>query len=60
MLEKIGHKLNRLNQCARSLRDFSQIKGDTIEINREMVILWLNIIMTFRNQEFGGRCSLSV
>lgn len=60
MLEKIGHKLNRLNQCAISLKDFSKIKGDTTEINREMVILWLNIIMTFRNQEFGEKYSLNV
>lgn len=53
MLEKIGHKLRRLNQCTSSLKDFSEIKGDTLEINREMIILWLNVIMTFRNQEIG-------
>jgi hypothetical protein len=48
MLEKIGHKLRRLT----SVRDHSQIKGVAVEINREMVVLWLNIIMTFRNETF--------
>lgn len=53
MLEQIGHKLKRLHLCSVSLNDYSQIKGDMMEIHREMIMLWLNIIMTFRQQEFG-------
>lgn len=60
MLEKIGHKLKSLNQCVKSLKDFSQTKGDTVEINHEMVILWLNIIMKFKNQEFDGKFSVNL
>ncbi|KAL8896345.1 MAG: hypothetical protein Q9207_007750 [Kuettlingeria erythrocarpa] len=50
MLEQIGHKLRRLNECSSAFSDTSKIKGDTVEINREIVILWLNIIMFFRTQ----------
>jgi hypothetical protein len=59
MLERIGHELSRLNQCAVSLAsgDYVQVKADMLEIHREM-ILWLNIIMTFKDQEPGEQFSL--
>ena len=50
MLEQIGHKLRRMNDCSTSFSDTSKIIGDTVEINREIITLWLNIIMFFRTQ----------
>ncbi len=52
-LEKIGHKLRASNDCKQSIPDPSKVVGDTIEVNKEIVILWLNIIMTFRNEAQG-------
>lgn len=53
-LEEIGHKLRTSNQCKDSITDVGKVKGDTVEVNTEIVILWLNIIMTFRNAEGHG------
>jgi hypothetical protein len=53
-LEKIGHKLRASNDCKHSITDFSKVMGDTVEVNKEIVILWLNIIMTFRNEGQGS------
>jgi len=53
MLEQIGHKLRRMNECSTSFADINRIKGDTVEINRELIILWLDIITFFRSQSFG-------
>jgi len=55
MLKQIGHRLRRLNQCATSLTsgDYVQVKLDMLEIHREMILLWLNIIMTFRTPDLG-------
>ncbi|KAK1830086.1 hypothetical protein QBC39DRAFT_426826 [Podospora conica] len=50
-LEKIGHKLQVLNECKGVITDFSKVKGETVEVNREIIVLWLNIIMTFRDNE---------
>ncbi|KAK6213364.1 putative pfs domain-containing protein [Colletotrichum tabaci] len=58
-LEKIGHKLEVSNDCRDRITDFSKVKGHTVEVNREIVILWLNIIMTFRNEEYGNDISLN-
>ncbi|KAI0115622.1 hypothetical protein GGR51DRAFT_503594 [Nemania sp. FL0031] len=52
-LEKIGHKLRASNDCSGNITDFEKVKGDTVEVNKEIVILWLNVIMTFRNQGNG-------
>ena len=52
-LEKIGHKLRTSNDCKHSITDFSKVIGDTVEVNKEIVILWLNIIMAFRNEGQG-------
>jgi hypothetical protein len=36
--------------------------GDTVEVNKEIIILWLNIIMTFRNeaQGHGGMFTITI
>ncbi|KAF2753267.1 hypothetical protein EJ05DRAFT_504920 [Pseudovirgaria hyperparasitica] len=52
-LEKIGHKLRTSNDCSDRIIDVEKVKGDTVEVNKEIVLLWLNVIMTFRLQ--GGR-----
>lgn len=52
-LEEIGHKLQILNGCKESISDFSKVRRDTVKVNREIVILWLSIIMTFRNEGYG-------
>ncbi|KAF2116367.1 hypothetical protein BDV96DRAFT_51023 [Lophiotrema nucula] len=52
-LEKIGHKLRTSNECSSNISDIEKVKGDTLEVNKEIVVLWLNIIMTFRNQSHG-------
>lgn len=53
MLEQIGYKLRWMNECSSAFADTSKIKGVTVEINREIVILWLNLIMFFRLQSSG-------
>ena len=58
MLEKIGQELRRMNGCSASISDVAQIKGDTVEINREIIVLWLNVIMVFRTQVFGNCCKV--
>jgi hypothetical protein len=55
MLRAIGHKIAVLNGCSHFLTDYSVVKGDTIEIHKEIMNLWLNIIMIFRNQSFGTK-----
>lgn len=59
-LEKIGHKLRASNEGWDSITDFTKVKFDATEVNRELVVLWLNFIMTFRNQgqERGGNTIL--
>ncbi|GAW26878.1 putative pfs domain-containing protein [Rosellinia necatrix] len=52
-LETIGHKLRASNDYYGNITDLEKVKGDTVEVNKEIVILWLNIIMTFRSQEPG-------
>ncbi|KAF0329893.1 transcriptional xre family [Colletotrichum asianum] len=52
-LERIGHKLEVSNDCKSCITDFSKVKGDTVEVNKEIIVLWLNIIMTFRNEGLG-------
>ena len=49
----MGQQLRRLNECASSLQEVSQIKEDAVEINRETILLWLNIITVFRTQGLG-------
>jgi len=53
-LDRIGHKLRASNDCKHSITDFSKVMGDTVEVNREIVILWLNIIMIFWNEGQGS------
>ncbi|KAI0426341.1 hypothetical protein F5Y09DRAFT_334237 [Xylaria sp. FL1042] len=52
-LERIRHRLRASNDCKLESTHFGKIKGDTVEVNREIVILWLNIIMTVRNKSQG-------
>ncbi|KAI1410375.1 hypothetical protein F5Y13DRAFT_192236 [Hypoxylon sp. FL1857] len=52
-LEKIGHELRDSNNCRDRITDLEKVKSDTVEVNKEIVILWLNIIMTFRNKGQG-------
>ncbi|KAI0139030.1 hypothetical protein F4776DRAFT_47404 [Hypoxylon sp. NC0597] len=52
-LEKIGHELRESNNCRERITDLEKVKSDTVEVNKEIVILWLNIIMTFRNKGQG-------
>jgi hypothetical protein len=49
-LEKIGHKLRASNDRSPYIPDddSEKVKGDALEVNKEIVILWLNVIMTFR------------
>lgn len=53
MLEDMSHQLRNANECAQYLKTYSQIKGDAVEINREMIILWVRIITVFRTQGSG-------
>jgi hypothetical protein len=55
MLQAIDFKIAVLNGCSRSLVDHSVVKSDTVEIHKEIMNLWLNIIMIFRNQSFGTK-----
>ncbi|KAK1636213.1 hypothetical protein BDP81DRAFT_489364 [Colletotrichum phormii] len=57
-LERIGHKLEVSNDCKDCITDLSKIKKDTVAVNKEVVLLWLNIIMTFRNKGLGREFSL--
>jgi hypothetical protein len=59
MLKEIGHKLRMINECSQSLGGFNKVKAETAEINREIVMLWLNIIMIFRTQSMGENSSSS-
>ncbi|KAF2969313.1 hypothetical protein GQX73_g4250 [Xylaria multiplex] len=52
-LDNIGHKLRVSNDCSAGITDVDKVKGDTVEVHKEIVILWLNIIMTLRKEERG-------
>ena len=46
--------------CRPAVGTTSEIKSDTVEINREIIILWLNI-MSFRTQSISnGTVELNV
>ena len=53
ILREIGHRLMILNDISQEISDYTQYKPEAVEINREIVILWLNIIMIFRTQARG-------
>ncbi|KAM5361674.1 hypothetical protein ACJZ2D_012951 [Fusarium nematophilum] len=53
-LGRIGHKLQTSNMCTEGITDLSKVKGDTVQVNNEIIMLWLNIIMTFRNEAQGS------
>ncbi|KAI1097155.1 P-loop containing nucleoside triphosphate hydrolase protein [Jackrogersella minutella] len=57
-LEKIGHELRHSNDCRDKITDLEKVKRDTVEVNKEIVFLRLNIIMTFRNKGHGHNISL--
>ncbi|CAH0056955.1 unnamed protein product [Clonostachys solani] len=57
-LEKIGHRLRDSNDCNKNINDFMKVKGDTVEVNKEIMTLWINIIMMFRNQDQGLEAGL--
>ncbi|KAI1087828.1 hypothetical protein F5B19DRAFT_46663 [Rostrohypoxylon terebratum] len=52
-LETISVELKHSNECRIKIADPEKIKFDTVNVNKEVVILWLNIIMTFRNEGLG-------
>ncbi|KAI1654754.1 hypothetical protein F4813DRAFT_194925 [Daldinia decipiens] len=58
-LENIGRKLQDSNDCYQRITDSERVKNDMIELNREIVILWINIIMTFRNKGQGHESFLN-
>ncbi|KAI0104454.1 hypothetical protein F4814DRAFT_430828 [Daldinia grandis] len=58
-LESIGRKLQDSNDCYQRITDSKKVKNDIIEVNREIVILWINIIMTFRNKGQGHESFLN-
>ena len=58
MLKAISHKLQILNKCSQSLVSYHDVKEDTLYINRDIVVLWLKIIMVFRDPE-SGLCIIS-
>ncbi|KAF4458057.1 NB-ARC and TPR domain protein [Fusarium austroafricanum] len=53
-LGNIGYQLKASNMCREIIADVKQVKDDTVKVNKEIIILWLNIIMTFRNEGRGG------
>lgn len=54
MLRSIGLKLRVLHEFINILIPTKEeIKSEFLEVNREIVILWLNIIHTFRAQVNG-------
>ncbi len=55
-LDKIGQKLRASDDCKPSIVNFSKVMGDTVEVEKEIIILWLNIVMTFRNEAQGRGC----
>ncbi|KAI0888151.1 uncharacterized protein GGS22DRAFT_185531 [Annulohypoxylon maeteangense] len=52
-LERIGLELKHSNECRNKITDLEGVKSDVVEVNKEVVILWLNIIMMFRNEGVG-------
>lgn len=54
-LESIGLELKHSNECRIKIADPENVKFETVKVNKEVVILWLNIIMTFRNEGLGNK-----
>ena len=57
MLRSISNKLEKLNEILTTVSDFAKFKAQMVEINREIFMLWLNIIMTFRTADIGSTTS---
>jgi hypothetical protein len=53
MLKAIGHRLQLLNVYLAAIVVTHGVRGDALEVNRVIIILWLNIIGLFRNQVIG-------
>lgn len=49
----MSYKLERLNEILTTVSDRGKFKAQVVEINREIFMLWFNIIMIFRTQELG-------
>ena len=61
ILEKFGHELRRLHECAQIMpTGYTTIIGDAAEIHREMIALWLNIIGLYRDQNYDTRMETTV
>ncbi|KAI0898720.1 hypothetical protein F4806DRAFT_506706 [Annulohypoxylon nitens] len=58
-LESIGLELKHSNECRIKIADPENVKFETVKVNKEVVILWLNIIMTFRNEGLGNKIWLN-
>ncbi|OKL62715.1 hypothetical protein UA08_01361 [Talaromyces atroroseus] len=57
MLRSISNKLERLNEILTTVSDFAKFKAQMVEINREIFMLWFNIIMIFRTEDNGDEFS---
>jgi hypothetical protein len=55
MLREIGNKIQLINKCLEHRLSFQDddIKRPTLELNRDIVYLWLDIITMFRNLVLG-------
>ena len=56
MLRAIGDRLRLLNEYLRTILVTHEVKGDAVDVNRAIVILWLNVITMFRTH-IPGRTS---
>jgi len=53
MLRAISQKLEKLKEILTTVSDYGKFKAQVVEVNREIFMLWFNIIMIFRTQEMG-------
>jgi len=53
MLRAISQKLEKLKEILTTVSDYRKFKAQVVEVNREIFMLWFNIIMIFRTQEMG-------
>ncbi|KAK7990146.1 hypothetical protein PG989_010461 [Apiospora arundinis] len=54
-LERIGSELSASNDCQENLSEYEKVKKDMVEVNTVIIILWLDIITTFRDRGSEGQ-----
>ena len=54
MVKSIGTKLEYMNEAMRSVEKAQQKKNVYVEVSRELINLWLNIISAFRDSALVG------